>query len=153
MQEKSENITCIKKKLLYFIDTQSIKKEDFYKKVGIDGANFRGKNLKSELSADKIVNILRQFPEISPDWLLMDSGEMLRTQRDEQPRCAASEGSATEIELLRSAIRDKEERIEELKERIEDMKEIQLLLRDRISFLEAEVAHYESASGVAAAAG
>ncbi|MBO4574833.1 MAG: hypothetical protein J5708_05875 [Bacteroidales bacterium] len=78
MQEKSEKITGIKEKLLYFIELQGVKKEDFYKKIDIDGANFRGKNKKSELSTDKIVKILRQYPELSPDWLLLDQGEMLR---------------------------------------------------------------------------
>ncbi len=141
MQEKSENITCIKQKILYFIDTQSIKKEDFYKKVGIDGANFRGKNLKSELSADKIVNILRQYTEISPDWLLLNSGEMLRSSCDEQP---ASSCSVTEIELLRSAIRDKETIIESQNKNIK-------LLEEKIEFLEVKLARCEGMAAGAAA--
>lgn len=78
MQEKSKKNTGIKEKLLYFVETQGITKEDFYRKIDIDGANFRGKNKKSELSTDKIVNILRQYPEISPDWLLLNEGDMLR---------------------------------------------------------------------------
>lgn len=141
MQEKSENITRIKQKILYFIDTQSIKKEDFYKKVGIDGANFRGKNLKSELSADKIVNILRKYSEISPDWLLLDKGEMLRSESDEGPD---GSGSATEIELLRAAIRDKETIIESQNKNIE-------LLEEKVEFLEERLAHCEDmASGAVA---
>ena len=141
MQEKSENITRIKQKILYFIDTQTIKKEDFYKKVGIDGANFRGKNLKSELSADKIVNILRKYSEISPDWLLLDKGEMLRSESDERPD---GSGSATEIELLRAAIRDKETIIESQNKNIE-------LLEEKVEFLEERLAHCEDmASGAVA---
>ena len=141
MQEKSENITRIKQKILYFIDTQSIKKEDFYKKVGIDGANFRGKNLKSELSADKLVNILRKYSEISPDWLLLDKGEMLRSESDEGPD---GSGSATEIELLRAAIRDKETIIESQNKNIE-------LLEEKVEFLEERLAHCEDmASGAVA---
>lgn len=141
MQEKSENITRIKQKILYFIDTQSIKKEDFYKKVGIDGANFRGKNLKSELSADKLVNILRKYSEISPDWLLLDKGEMLRSESDEGPD---GSGSATEIELLRAAIRDKETIIESQNKNIE-------LLEEKVEFLEERLAHCgDMASGAAA---
>ena len=141
MQEKSENITRSKQKILYFIDTQSIKKEDFYKKVGIDGANFRGKNLKSELSADKLVNILRKYSEISPDWLLLDKGEMLRSESDEGPD---GSGSATEIELLRAAIRDKETIIESQNKNIE-------LLEEKVEFLEERLAHCEDmASGAVA---
>lgn len=73
---------------------------------------------------------------------------MLRTQRDEQPE---SSGSAVEIELLRSAIRDKDVRIEELKERIDDLKENQRLLKEKIDFLEAKLARCDGMSAGAAA--
>ncbi len=71
-------ITTIKERLLQFIENQGIKKEEFYSKIGIDGANFRGKNLHSEFSVDKVVKILRLFPQISTDWLLFGNGEMLK---------------------------------------------------------------------------
>lgn len=71
-------LTTIKERLLHFADNQGIKKEDFYTKIEIDGANFRGKNLNSEFSVDKIVKILRLFPQISTDWLLFGNGEMLK---------------------------------------------------------------------------
>lgn len=70
-------ITTIKERLLQFIENQGIKKEEFYSKIGIDGANFRGKNLHSEFSVDKVVKILRLFPQISIEWLLFGDGEMI----------------------------------------------------------------------------
>lgn len=119
MQEKSENITKIKERILQYIDLKGIKKEDFYKKVEIDGANFRGKNLKSELSSDKIVKIFRSYPELSLYWLILGEGAMLR---DERPCSEAPPADRDEIiSLLREKIADKERIIALLEEKIEAM--------------------------------
>lgn len=77
-QEKRENISEIKRRILQYIDFIAITREGFYKKVSLNGANFRGKSAKSELSGDKIANILRCYPDINPDWLLLGEGEILR---------------------------------------------------------------------------
>ena len=63
---------------MQYIDFIAITREEFYKKVSLNGANFRGKSAKSELSGDKIANILRCYPDINPDWLLLGEGEILR---------------------------------------------------------------------------
>lgn len=73
-----EKLTEIKSRLLQFAEQQGLKKEEFYRQIGIDGANFRGKNAVSELGSDKIVSILSTFPELNSDWLLLGRGEMLR---------------------------------------------------------------------------
>ena len=73
-----EKLTEIKSRLLQFAKEQGFKKEEFYQQIGIDGANFRGKNALSELGSDKIVSILSIFPELNSDWLLLGRGEMLR---------------------------------------------------------------------------
>lgn len=73
-----EKLTEIKSRLLQFAKVQGYKKEEFYRQIGIDGANFRGKNANSELGSDKIVSILTTFSDLSPDWLLLGKGEMLR---------------------------------------------------------------------------
>ena len=122
---------------MQYIELKGIKKEDFYKKVEIDGANFRGKNLKSELSSDKIVKIFRSYPEMSLYWLVLGEGPMLR---DEQPCSEASPADRDEIiSLLREKIADKEriiadkERIIADKERIiADKERIIALLEEKI---------------------
>lgn len=73
-----EKLTEIKSRLLQFAEQQGLKKEEFYRQIGIDGANFRGKNALSELGSEKIVSILSAFPELNSDWLLLGRGEMLR---------------------------------------------------------------------------
>lgn len=120
MQEKSEKITGIKEKLLYFIDTQGITKEDFYKKIDIDGANFRGKNKKSELSTDKIVKILRQFPQLSPDWLLLDTGEMLRSANGVVSDNEIIQAYKATIEAQQKTIRSLEHQVDLLEDKLND---------------------------------
>lgn len=73
-----EKLTEIKSRLLQFAKTEGLTKEKFYSKIGIDGANFRGKNAESDLGSEKIVSILRVFPELNPDWLMLGNGEMYR---------------------------------------------------------------------------
>lgn len=68
----------IKERLMFFIENQNIKKEDFYKKTGITASNFKGAGAKSELGGDKIAKILFNYPEINADWLLMNNGQMMR---------------------------------------------------------------------------
>lgn len=77
-----EKLTEIKSRLLQFAKVQGYKKEEFYRQIGIDGANFRGKNANSELGSDKIVSILTAFSDLSPDWLLLGKGEMLREKKE-----------------------------------------------------------------------
>lgn len=73
-----ENLAKIKQRVIYFVESQKIKKEDFYKKISSNGGNFRGKSLSSELSGDKIAEILAIYPEINPEWLVLGKGNMLK---------------------------------------------------------------------------
>ncbi len=68
----------IKERLLYFAKEQKLVMMDFYKKISVASSNFSGKGGESALSTDKIVHILTIYPELSPDWLLLEKGEMLR---------------------------------------------------------------------------
>ena len=73
-----DKISPIKENILYYIDNQNIKKEDFYKKTGISASNFKGPGLKSEIGGDKIVKILSIYDNISSEWLLTGQGPMLK---------------------------------------------------------------------------
>ena len=115
-------LTTIKERLLHFVDNQGIKKEDFYTKIEIDGANFRGKNLNSEFSVDKIVKILRLFPQISTDWLLFGNGEMLK-DANAIPKCSEPPVFYKTEETI------KDKYIEVLEENRELHKEIKALLK------------------------
>lgn len=73
-----DNIFTIKDRILYFIESQSIKKVDFFNKTGISASNFKGGGMKSEIGSDKLVKILSEYPIVSPDWLLTGNGPMLK---------------------------------------------------------------------------
>ena len=68
----------VKERLLQFAKIQKLVMMDFYKKITVASSNFSGKGGDSALSTDKIIHILTIYPELSPDWLLLEKGEMLR---------------------------------------------------------------------------
>lgn len=79
MEEKNtQNFDEIKGRLLQFAEHQGIPKYKFYEKISVAPSNFAGKSAESNLSSSKIAEILRIFPELSADWLLLEKGEMLR---------------------------------------------------------------------------
>ena len=139
MERKNrENISEIKSRLLQYIDFLNITREEFYKKVSLNGANFRGKSALSELSGDKIANILRCYPELSPDWLLLGEGEILR-QNSEKTTGNLTPDSTFPILL----------------KRIEDLATEKGLLQAEIYELKKELARIttDTATSVVSAAG
>jgi len=82
-----DKISTIKQNILYFVESQGFKREDFFNKIEISYSNFKGKSLFSEIGAVKIVKILTIFRQINPDWLLTGKGEMLRNSEELQVDC------------------------------------------------------------------
>ena len=78
MNDNLIKISEIKQRVLQFIDNQNLSKYEFCKKTGIGKSNLSGISLKSELGGTQISQILNHFPNISPDWLILGNGEMLR---------------------------------------------------------------------------
>lgn len=74
---------------------------DFYKKIELSPSNFSGDALCSALKSDNIVKVLIAYPELSPDWLLLEKGEMLRKNNTKNiavasaPQANASNGNLT----------------------------------------------------------
>jgi len=80
-------ISTIKQKILEYLDYKDIKKVNFFAQTEINYANFKGKNLESELSGDKIVRILTLYPDISAEWLMRGEGSMLKTSTSSESPC------------------------------------------------------------------
>ena len=79
MQEKENKFSLIKERIIYFIENQSIKKKDFFNKVGITSANFRGNAVNTPLNSTAIENIFTLYPEINLEWLITGNGNMIKT--------------------------------------------------------------------------
>lgn len=68
----------VKERILQFLDEREISKSLFFNKVGISPSNFKGVGKKSSIGSDLVVKILTEYPELSPEWLMLGEGEMLR---------------------------------------------------------------------------
>lgn len=75
---KIQKIDEIKKRLLQFAKEQKLIMGDFYEKISLAPSNFSGKAMYSSLKSENIVTVLKMYPELSADWLLLEKGEMLR---------------------------------------------------------------------------
>jgi phage repressor protein C with HTH and peptisase S24 domain len=62
-----------------YIDYKGITNQNFERKIGFSNGAF-ATQLKNNrtIGVDKLENILKEFPEISPEWLLTGKGEMLK---------------------------------------------------------------------------
>lgn len=70
-------MTNVKERLLQYIKSQGIKREDFFEIVGLSYSNFKGIQKNSGLNSDAIVKILTIYNNINLYWLILGKGEML----------------------------------------------------------------------------
>ncbi len=73
-----QKIDEVKMRLLQFAKEQKLIMGDFYEKISLAPSNFSGKAMYSSLKSENIVTVLKVYPELSADWLLLEKGEMLR---------------------------------------------------------------------------
>ena len=73
-----DSILTVKERILQFLDEKEISKTLFFNKVGISPSNFKGAGKKSSIGSDLVVKILTEYPELSPEWVMLGEGEMLR---------------------------------------------------------------------------
>ncbi|UGU15178.1 hypothetical protein LS482_16015 [Sinomicrobium kalidii] len=75
-----EKFTYIKERVLYLAKYKRIKIESFLQDIGMTYGSFKGKAKKGTLNSDAIAKILTTHRDVSPQWLLMGEGEMLKNQ-------------------------------------------------------------------------
>lgn len=66
----------IKDRVIQVIENKGIKKGEFYNKIGMTSANFRGSAKRSPLNSNAIENILSEIEDINPRWLITGEGQM-----------------------------------------------------------------------------
>ncbi|MDR3057235.1 MAG: hypothetical protein LBU84_03735, partial [Prevotella sp.] len=67
----------IKERIIQVIEYKSIPKEEFYVKIGMTSASFRGNAKNTPLNSNAIENVLSEIPDLNPMWLITGKGEML----------------------------------------------------------------------------
>lgn len=68
----------IKDRIVQVLEFKRIPKENFYTKIGMTSANFRGDAKKTPLNSTAIENILSEIIDLNAEWLLTGNGEMLK---------------------------------------------------------------------------
>ncbi|MDA3852838.1 MAG: S24 family peptidase [Bacteroidales bacterium] len=72
-----DEITTIKQRILQIAEFKGVAKTKFLESNGLTYGNFKGKSLKTDISAKGIVDISANHPDINLQWLLTGNGEML----------------------------------------------------------------------------
>lgn len=127
MQEKLHKNTFIKERIIQFVENQSIKKVDFFSKIGVTSANFRGNQIGSSLSSTTIEIIITHYPEINLHWLITGKGEMLTKNEEKTNYQQVVEKQQPSVAEPKEIYKD--DLIEILKEQVADLKKDKELLR------------------------
>lgn len=75
MQEKGQNISPIKQRILLFAGTLGISKRDFYSKIGVSRGTLES---KTGITEDVVTKFFATYPNVSIEWLMTGEGEMLK---------------------------------------------------------------------------
>ena len=120
----------IKERILSFLESQGIKKVDFFEATGIQSSNFKGKNMSSQPGGDMIVRVLTIYPNLSAEWLLRGEGDMLKSPAiKDKPKIIKTDTkkdndlSNSILDKFLTTIQDQAEEIGELKARIKDLEQ------------------------------
>lgn len=82
MQDKGQNISPIKQRILQFFGTLGISKRDFYTKTGISRGTLES---KTGITEDVLTKFFATFPEVSIQWVMTGMGKMINlldTEKD-----------------------------------------------------------------------
>ena len=125
-----ENNLTIKERILSFLESQGIKKVDFFEATGIQSSNFKGKNMSSQPGGDMLVKVLTIYPNLSAEWLLRGEGEMLKSISNQGKNEVIKKENTKDPELphtildkFLTTIQEQAEEIGVLKARIKDLEQ------------------------------
>lgn len=73
MQEKIQNISPIKQRILYFVDYLNISKREFYQKTGISRGTLES---NTGITEETVAKLIATYPKINITWLFSGNGIM-----------------------------------------------------------------------------
>lgn len=69
----------IKERIIKLIEFKGIPKEEFYVRIGMTSASFRGDAKNRPLNSNAIENIFSEIPDVNLEWLITGKGEMIKS--------------------------------------------------------------------------
>ena len=141
MTNKNDKILApIKGRVIQFIEYQKLEKKIFFEKLDVASSNFRGRALYSEISADVIAKILSLYPDCNAEWLLLGNGDMLKNEMKKE---VVNANNSDLVDVLKSQIKDKEEKESLYKDKITNLektiKELKSKLQKTIAKQENDI--------------
>lgn len=110
----------IKERIIQLLEYKSIPKEEFYIKIGMTSASFRGNAKNTPLNSKAIENILSEIQDVNPIWLLTGQGNMLKEKDKDIPFNQSIKGSNNQMAGNNIRTSDGVYTIDELKKQIEN---------------------------------
>ena len=120
--------TTVKERLTQFIESKNISKNKFEKVAGLSTGYLN--QLRRAPGTDKLMSILKAFPDLNQDWLLTGNGPMILgdvsgnvvngvTQGDNSTINNGTVNASDECAVLRAQIASLQEQVEYLKAQCE----------------------------------
>lgn len=120
----------ILERIKQYIDLKGISVSAFERSIGMSNASF-GKSLKNggAIGSDKLENILKTYPDISPSWLMTGVGEMLISKENINSSEQSQGNDERYVMHLMDKIASQAEEIGRLKERNKQLERENMELR------------------------
>tara|TARA_R110002096_G_scaffold386418_3_gene580523 strand:- start:85905 stop:86315 length:411 start_codon:yes stop_codon:yes gene_type:complete len=135
MTDKSTNI---KERVLEVAKYHGVSYVPFCKEIGLTYGNFTGKSKLTPINSNALKDILLNYPDVNPRWLILGEGNMLIDENEFPSGELKSEGKHT----LKGGLSKEEENYKELyettkikldaqKEVVESLKELIVSLKSK----------------------
>lgn len=71
----------VKEKILFFVQSIGLSKAEIARQLGISKSNFVGEAMTSDLNVSMVIKFCQLYPQVSAEWLLRGTGDMLITNK------------------------------------------------------------------------
>lgn len=71
----------VKEKILFFVQYIGLSKAEIARQLGISKSNFVGEAMASDLNVSMVIKFCQLYPQVSAEWLLRGTGDMLITNK------------------------------------------------------------------------